>query len=77
MCACVSVCVSVRVMRADSYWEGGNTASNMAQSRVSVRVYGESQCSITMQITALHFSAVYMLLPIKSNLCICTSGYAL
>lgn len=60
----------------DSYQGGGNAASDMAQSRVSVRVYGESQCSITMQITALHFSVVYMLLPLRANLCICTGRYS-
>lgn len=51
--------------RKDSYQEGGNTASDVAKNRAPVRVYGESQCSITMQITALDFSVVYMLFPIK------------
>lgn len=47
--------------------EGGeHCASDVAKKhRAAVRVYGESQCSITMQITALCFSVVYMLLPIK------------
>lgn len=63
-CVCLCVCV----MSTDSYREGGNTASDMAQSRASVRVCGGSQCSITMQITAQHFSLVYLLLSIKIKL---------
>lgn len=65
------------VTRKGSYEEVGIAASDVAKNRAAVRVCGESQCSITMQITALQFSFVYMLLPIKSNLCRSTSRYTL
>lgn len=73
----VELLTGTRATSTNSYQEGGNTASDMAQNRVSVRAYGESQCTITMQITALHSSVVYMLLSIKSNPCIRTSRYTL
>lgn len=53
VCVCVSVCVRARarVIGTDSRREGGNSASDMVQNRVSVRVFflfGESEYDITM-----------------------------
>lgn len=71
--ACVFVCVCEEDRLLWGRWEHcqwcgeKNKTLNKKQTRATVRVYGESQCSITMQITASQFSVVSMLPPIKQT----------
>lgn len=74
-CCAAKVWARARVgLRPDRFYqEGVNIANDMAQSRDSVGVCRESQCSITMQIRAPQCSLVCVLASITSCLCICAS----